>query len=128
MVVAPGGRHRRRAVLCIWAFPLLRTERGVPMDAKLTTPTCGHAAFLEEEPLMTALPVDAEHDADHEEARDPSTLGLVELLLKNPTRLDATMNRDERRPVLLIPRFLAIALASYLLFSIAMIVILNTAP
>jgi len=103
------------------------------MDSKLTSPTCGNdispkARFLQEEALLTALPADSREEAAEPVVYDPSTLGLVELLLKNPTSLDATMNSDERRPVLLIPRFLGIALASYLLFSIAMIVILNTAP
>jgi hypothetical protein len=56
-----------------------------------------------------------------------STLGLVELLLKDPARADA-LGREENRQAILIPRFLSIALASYVLFAIAMIVILNTAP
>jgi hypothetical protein len=56
-----------------------------------------------------------------------SILGLVELLLKFPERADA-LNREEKRQATLIPRFLGIALASYGLFSVAMIVILNAAP
>ncbi len=76
---------------------------------------------------MTALPVDPAGDALEVRA-DYSILGLVELLLKSPSRLDAVMNGDERKPIQMIPRFLGIALASYLLFCIAMIVILNTAP
>jgi hypothetical protein len=60
------------------------------------------------------------------EADDQSTLGLVELLLKDPKRADR-LNREEERQALLIPRFLAIALCSYVLFSVAMIVILSAA-
>jgi hypothetical protein len=56
-----------------------------------------------------------------------SAFQLVELLLKDPQRADA-LNREERGQSLLIPRWLAISLVSYLLFSIAMVVILNTAP
>src|SRR5262249_52952889 len=58
---------------------------------------------------------------------EQSMLGLVELLLKNPARAD-TLNREERGQAVLIPRFLSIALASYVLFSVAMIVILSATP
>jgi hypothetical protein len=60
-------------------------------------------------------------------ADERSTLGLVELLLKDPGRVDA-LNRQERRQGDLMPRFLGIALAGYTLYSAAMILILNTAP
>ncbi len=99
------------------------------MDSHLTL---GHhdgssqARLLEQEALLAALP--AEQPLEEGAADNASILGLVEALLKNPTGLDRVMNGDERRPVLLIPRFLAIALTSYVLFSVAMIVILNTAP
>lgn len=56
-----------------------------------------------------------------------SALGLVELLLKDPNRLDA-LGREEKGQAELIPRFLGIALASYTVFSIALLVILNAAP
>jgi hypothetical protein len=61
-------------------------------------------------------------------AREDSALGLVELILKNPSRVDGLINREPRRQPVLIPRFLAISLGSYLLFSIALAIILNTAP
>jgi hypothetical protein len=61
------------------------------------------------------------------EVDERSTFGLVELLLKDPERVD-DLNRDEARQPEMIPRFLAIALASFALFSLAMIVLLNTAP
>src|SRR5262249_19985034 len=56
-----------------------------------------------------------------------SLLGLVELLLKDPERLDA-LNRQEARQAELMPRFLAIALASFALFGLALLLILHFAP
>jgi hypothetical protein len=69
------------------------------------------------------LPVD---DAA-ELASGSSVLGLVEVLLKHPARADR-LNRDEGLQAHLIPRFLAIALGSYLLFALSMLIILNAAP
>jgi hypothetical protein len=60
-------------------------------------------------------------------ADETTALGLVELLLKDPGRVDR-LGQDETRQGLFIPRFLAIALANYLLFTVAMAVILNAAP
>ena len=57
---------------------------------------------------------------------DCSASGLVELMLKDRARLDELM-REESRQAELIPRFLAIALASYALFALAMIIILSAA-
>ena len=54
-------------------------------------------------------------------------LGLVELLLKDPERLDA-LNRQETRQAELMPRFLAIALASFTLFGVSLLLILHFAP
>jgi hypothetical protein len=65
------------------------------------------------EPVLAAIP-------------DPSTLLLVEWILKDPDRVDA-LNREEHRQAELMPRFLGIALAGYTLFSIALILLLNTA-
>ncbi len=69
------------------------------------------------------LPVDSEPEI----ALDTTLLGIVEILLKNPARADK-LNRDPDLQAHLIPRFLAIALGSYALFSLAMLVILNAAP
>jgi hypothetical protein len=56
-----------------------------------------------------------------------TTLGLVELLLKDPEHIDR-LNRDATTdPLPLTTRFLCIAQASYLLFAVAMIIILNAA-
>jgi hypothetical protein len=60
-------------------------------------------------------------------ADEYSTLGLVELLLKEPARVDH-LTHDADRLAELIPRFLGVALASFTLFGVAMIVILNAAP
>jgi hypothetical protein len=56
---------------------------------------------------------------------EESALGLVELILKKPARVDDLINHAPQRQPILIPRFLAISLASYLLFSIALVIILN---
>jgi hypothetical protein len=56
-----------------------------------------------------------------------TTLQLVELLLKEPGRLDE-LNRDPARQAALFPRFLGIALTSYLMYSFTMVLILNFVP
>lgn len=56
-----------------------------------------------------------------------TTLQLVELLLKEPGRLDE-LNREPARQAELFPRFLCIALASYLMYSFTMVLILNFVP
>ena len=96
------------------------------MNAKLLSETFdarpGQATVADEYPeAVAADPTVALPAVENEH----STLGLVELLLKNPQRADS-LNRQERRQAELIPRFLSIALASYVLFSVAMIVILST--
>jgi len=77
--------------------------------------------------LPEALPVDPEPPL-LVEGNERSAFGLVELVLKSPTRLNALMNHDEREPIQLIPKLLGIALVSYFLYASAMVVILNTAP
>jgi hypothetical protein len=58
---------------------------------------------------------------------EDSNLGLVELLLKNPQRVER-LNRDPTRLPILVPRFVAIALASYTLFAVAMMLIFWLVP
>jgi hypothetical protein len=60
-------------------------------------------------------------------AKGETTLELVELLLKNPVRLQQ-LNRDPRRQGELVPRFLLIALSGYLLYSCMMVLLINVAP
>jgi hypothetical protein len=79
----------------------------------------------DEEQLATVLPVDPTEAAELENG--PTTLHLVELLLKGPKRLDGLINHDAKKQAILIPRFLGIALASYVLYGLAMIIILNAA-
>lgn len=65
---------------------------------------------------------------DPVETDQKSALGLVELLLKSPAGVDNLINGFPSLQPRLIPRFLAIALTSYLSFTIALSIILNTAP
>jgi hypothetical protein len=58
---------------------------------------------------------------------DDSVLGIVELLLKDPDRVER-LNRDAARVPVLVPRFLAISLASYTLFAAAMTLIFWLVP
>jgi hypothetical protein len=53
--------------------------------------------------------------------------GLVELLLKEPDRLDA-LNREDGRQAELMPRLLAVALAGFTLFGVALLLLLHFAP
>lgn len=68
-----------------------------------------------------------EEPAEEPSPQELSALGLVELVLKQPDRLDA-LNRMERRQAETIPRFVGIALAGYTVFGVAMLIILNAAP
>src|SRR5689334_14491597 len=52
---------------------------------------------------------------------------VVEATLKNPRRLDAVA-RDEARQIELLPRYLGIALFSYSVFGLAMLLIVNAVP
>ncbi len=56
-----------------------------------------------------------------------SVLGLAELLLKDPSRVDR-LARDEARQLLLLPSLLAIALVSFSLFALGLVLTLNAAP
>ncbi len=60
-------------------------------------------------------------------SRELSLLGLVEVLLKEPRRLD-DLNREEARQAEVMPRFLAISLASFALFGVALSLILHFTP
>lgn len=56
-----------------------------------------------------------------------SVLGLAELLLKNPSRVDR-LARDEGKQLLLLPSLLAIGLASFSLFALGLVLTLGAAP
>jgi hypothetical protein len=76
---------------------------------------------------MSAIPVLEPVEENPQEVNDGSVLGLTELLLKNPGQVDSLV-REESRQAELIPRFLAIALASFSIFSLAMVLLLGMAP
>jgi hypothetical protein len=75
---------------------------------------------------MQAIPFVERVDETPQPAGD-STLGLAELLLKDPVRVDR-MTRDEGRLTELVPRFLALALASFSIYSAAMVAVLHFVP
>src|SRR6266545_8313291 len=57
----------------------------------------------------------------------PGSLALVEMILKDPARLDARL-RDPERPLDLVPRLLGIALACFTLFGIVLATLLCLSP
>jgi hypothetical protein len=67
------------------------------------------------------VPVEEEPTAD-----DRSILGLVDMILKAPGQADA-IARDEARQAELLPRFLGIALSSYTVFALVLVLLLNLA-
>jgi hypothetical protein len=80
-------------------------------------------AEREESIPVAALPADGLSPA----AQRETTLQLVELLLKNPGRL-RQLGRDPHRQGELVPRFLLIAVAGYLVYSCTMVLLINLAP
>lgn len=66
-------------------------------------------------------------DFDTGEETEPSTVAVIELLLKHPARLDR-LNRDTELQRVLFPRFLLIAEASYLVYALLLVLLLNLAP
>jgi hypothetical protein len=61
------------------------------------------------------------------ESREETTLGLVELLLKQPARVDE-LSRQPAHQRELFPRLLLVAQASYLVYGVVMLLVLNLAP
>src|SRR5206468_652570 len=61
-------------------------------------------------------------------ADERSAAGLIELILKDPARLDKLCRDAATPPVPVLTRFLFIAQASYLLFGVAMVIILASTP
>jgi len=94
---------------------------------ELHTDTPGQVTTPPEEALLNVLPADEPVEEPVMTVNEDSALGLVELLLKNPGRVER-LNRDQSRLPLLVPRFLIIALASYALFAVAMIGIFELVP
>lgn len=76
--------------------------------------------FLEEFPeedVPKTVPVSPE---------EVTTLGLIELILKDRPRLDQAI-RDPQLQRMLVPKFLTIALLSFLLFGVCLVIMLNAA-
>jgi len=75
-----------------------------------------------DEMILDAVPI----DDPQPEADENSLLGLTELLLKHPTRMDQ-LARDEAKLADLLPRLLAIILVSFSVFSLALVLLLDHA-
>lgn len=78
-----------------------------------------------EVPLVSAAPADP--PAPEVTADEHSVLGLTELLLKDPDRVDRLAREEDEQPFL-IPRFLAVGLTSFSLFALALVLTLGAAP
>src|SRR5437763_7211408 len=78
-----------------------------------------------EVPLVVAAA--EEPPAPEVTADEHSVLGLTELLLKDPDRVDR-LAREEHEQPFLIPRFLAVGLTSFSLFALALALTLGAAP
>jgi hypothetical protein len=78
-------------------------------------------------PVSVVAPPEEDVPAPEAAADERSVLGLTELLLKDPGRLDR-LARDGCRQPLLIPCFLAVGLASFSLFALALALTLSAAP
>jgi hypothetical protein len=78
-----------------------------------------------EVPLVCAAP--EEPPAPEVTADEHSVLGLTELLLKDPNRVDRLAREEDEQPFL-IPRFLAVGLTSFSLFALALALTLGAAP
>jgi hypothetical protein len=76
-------------------------------------------------PMVVAVP--EEPPAPEVTADEHSVLGLTELLLKNPDRVDRLAREESEQPFL-IPRFLAVGLTSFSLFALALVLTLGAAP
>lgn len=90
------------------------------MTTRLLDDTCARR------PNPLALPEDDVPDVLPADVDEHSLLGMIELLLKHPARLDQLARTEERQPELL-PRFLAIVLASFSVFALALVLLLDQA-
>jgi hypothetical protein len=77
--------------------------------------------------VPVATPLAEEMPVPETAGDERSVLGLTELLLKDPGRLDR-LARDEGRQPVLIPSFLAVGLTSFSLFALALVLTLAAAP
>ena len=73
------------------------------------------------------VPAPDELPAPEVTADEHSVLGVTELLLKDPERVDRLAREENEQPYL-IPRFLAVGLTSFSLFALALVLTLGSAP
>jgi hypothetical protein len=78
-------------------------------------------------PDVALAPTEQPEGPEAATGNEPTTLQLVELLLKDPAGVDRLNRRPDLQP-LLFPRFLLIAEASFLLFALVLLLVLNVAP
>src|SRR6476660_6774112 len=119
LVADPGGRHRRRIVLQVRPV----STRGLWLDLN---------PLREEDPKMietipTIDVVEAPMADSHPVSDKPSVLRLTEWLLKDRGHVEDLLRHDSQQ-IDLIPRFLAIALASFTVFAWAMVFLLFASP
>jgi hypothetical protein len=99
------------------------------MQAQITnerlTPPGGHE-LPPESPQLEANPLVELAEPDLAQVDDRTLLGLTELLLKDPARVDALV-RNESRQAELIPRFLVIGVASFSVFALALVLLFTQA-
>jgi hypothetical protein len=86
-----------------------------------------NVALLAEQDKSIPVDVLPADEPSRAAAKGETTLELVELVLKDPGRLQQ-FNRDPRRQGDLVPRFLLIALTGYLIYSCMMVLLINVAP
>jgi hypothetical protein len=91
------------------------------MNVEVVRAVYEHRPVDEVEPVADVLP------AGEPKADEHTLLGLTELLLKHPKRVDA-LARDEGRQGDLIPRFLAVTLVAFGAFSLALVLMLAYVP
>ncbi len=85
------------------------------------------AAVWEGPPVQAAGPPEEGRSVAGSGPDERSVLGLAELLLKNPSRVDR-LARDEGSRLLLLPSLLAIGLVSFSLFALGLVLTLAAAP
>src|SRR5262249_41395370 len=100
-------------------------ERKRPMSTTLASEL--HDCLSLKENRRAINPSTAAAAAVSQPADDRTFLGLIELLLKTPGRVDELVRLPGRQPEF-IQRFLAIALASLSLFGLGLAILLATTP
>jgi hypothetical protein len=92
------------------------------LQACVDEPVLQEAVPQSEPPLDTTLEEGAKL-----EAKGKTTMGLVELLLKQPAGVDE-LNGEPRRQRAMFPRFLLIGETGFVIYAVVMVLVLNLAP